>query len=68
MTEAPVGVCQVASHVASDMSIFPAHGDPPVILTCPATSSRVPGLTVPIPIFPEVSMTILDVFPPESKL
>ena len=68
MTAAPVGVCQLASHTASDMSILPAHGDPPVILTCPATSSRVPGLAVPIPTFPEVSITILDVFPPESKL
>ena len=65
---APVGVCQLARPVASDMRIFPAHGTPPVIFTCPATSSLVPGFVVPIPTFPEVSMTILDALPPESKL
>jgi hypothetical protein len=30
---APVGVCQLARPVASDMRIFPAHGTHPVIFT-----------------------------------
>ena len=68
MAAAPVGVCHEARPVESDMRIFPAHGAPPVIFTCPATSSLVPGFVVPIPTFPEVSMIILDVFPAESKL
>ena len=45
---------QVASPVTSDVSIFPAHGAPPVIFTCPATSSLAPGVLAPIPILPLV--------------
>lgn len=41
---------QVASPVASDMRSLPSHGDPPVILIVPATSSLAPGFVVPIPI------------------
>ena len=40
---------QVARPVASETSIFHAHGAPPVIFTCPATSSLAPGAAVPIP-------------------
>ena len=43
---------QVASHTASDTRTFPTHGVPPVIFTCPATSSFAPGEGVPIPTFP----------------
>ena len=43
---------QVASPVASETSIFHAPGAPPVIFTCPATSSLAPGVAVPIPILP----------------
>ena len=68
MTEAPAGACQLASHAASDTSILPTPGVPHDIFIVPFTSSLAPGFTVPIPTFPEVSITILDVFPPESKL
>ena len=44
----------VARPVASEVSILPRPGVPPVIFTCPATSSFAPGEGVPIPIFPEV--------------
>ncbi len=49
-----IGVCHVARPVASEMRILPRPGAPPVILTCPATSSRAHGVEVPIPIFPEL--------------
>ena len=53
------GVCQLASHIASEVRIFPAHGVPPVIFTCPATSSFADGVEVPIPTFPEESVVLL---------
>lgn len=45
-------VSQLARPVASETRIFPSPGDPPVILTCPATSSRAHGAAVPIPTSP----------------
>jgi hypothetical protein len=39
----------VARPVASEVSILPRPGVPPVIFTCPATSSFAPGDAVPIP-------------------
>ena len=48
-----VGVVQLASPVASEVSILPAPGAPPVIFTWPATSNFAPGLPVPMPILPE---------------
>lgn len=51
ITAHPDGVCQIARPVASDMSIFPAQGDPPVILICPLISSLAVGVAIPIPIF-----------------
>ena len=42
----------VARPVASEVSILPRPGVPPVIFTCPATSSFAPGEGVPIPTFP----------------
>lgn len=50
ITAHPDGVCQTARPVASDMSIFPAQGDPPVILICPFISSFAVGEGAPIPI------------------
>ena len=44
----------VARPVASEVSILPRPGVPPVIFTCPATSSFDQGATVPIPIFHQV--------------
>lgn len=49
---------QDASPVASETSIFPTHGEPPVILTCHATSSLVTGLAVQIPTLP-VDVTLI---------
>jgi hypothetical protein len=40
---------QVARPVASDDRTLFTPGDPPVILTCPTTSSLAPGEIVPIP-------------------
>ena len=51
------GVCQLASHIASEVRIFHAQGVPPVIFTCPATSSFAVGEDVPIPtlaLFPRI--------------
>ena len=42
----------VARPVASEVRTFPTHGAPPVIFTCPATSSFAPGVSIPIPILP----------------
>ena len=42
-----------ASPLASDVSILPIHGEPPVIRTCPLTDRRaVSDVPVPIHIFP----------------
>ncbi len=41
---------QLASPLASDDSTLPAHGAPPVIFTCHATSSFAQGAIVPRPI------------------
>ena len=40
------------------MSTFPAHGDPPVIFTCPATSSIALGFCVQIPTAPVPTVPI----------
>jgi len=40
---------QLARPVASEMRYFPEPTHPPVIFTCPATSSFAPGVAVPIP-------------------
>lgn len=46
---------QLASHVASEERTLLIHGDPPVIFTCPATSSFAQGVNVPIPTLVESS-------------
>ncbi len=48
----PEGTCQLARPVASETSIFPFHGEPPVIFNCPLISSFAVGAEIPIPIFP----------------
>lgn len=50
------GMDHIASPVASDVRTFQAPGTPPVILTCPATSSFTHGVAVPIPILPQASI------------
>ena len=45
---------QDARPVASETRSLPRPGVPPVIFTCPATSSFDQGATVPIPIFHQV--------------
>lgn len=47
------GVCQLARPVASEVRTFPGPGLPPVIITCPATSSFAHGVEVPIPRYPD---------------
>lgn len=42
----------VASPDASEVSTLPSHGVPPVIFTCPLTSSLAHGDGVPIPTLP----------------
>ena len=57
LAPAPVGLhgypicCHVARPVASVVRTPPLSGDPPVIFTCPATSSFANGFVVPIPTF-----------------
>jgi len=51
----PDAFCQLARPLASLVRTFPAHGAPPVILTCPATSSFAEGEEVQIPIFQVVA-------------
>jgi len=46
--------CQLARPTASEISIFHAHGVPPVIFIVPATSSFAHGDDVPIPTFAPV--------------
>ena len=52
---------QLARPEASEVSTFPAAGEPPVIFICPAISRAVPGLEVHIPTFPPVNARL----PPE---
>lgn len=47
--DASVGFPQLARPTASEMSTFPAHGDPHDILIVPLTSSFAHGTAVPIP-------------------
>ena len=42
---------QEAIPVASEVKSFPTHGEPPVIFTCPLTSSFAHGEAVQIPTF-----------------
>ena len=42
---------QLANQLLSEVRIFHTHGEPPVIFTCPATSSFAHAILVPIPIF-----------------
>ena len=45
---------QLARPEASEVRIFPSHGEPPVIFTVPATSSFAHGEAVQIPTFAPV--------------
>ena len=51
----PVSVIHDASHVISEIRALFAHGEPPVIFTCPVISSFAHGEVLPIPIFQPVS-------------
>ncbi|GAH95937.1 unnamed protein product [marine sediment metagenome] len=56
----PPTVSQVARPVPSEVKTLSAAGVPPVIFTCPATSSFAPGVVVPMPTLPALIVTVLS--------